>query len=219
MKQEDLGRAYRAALGVDYDALETTGRRLVTAIESSREMRLTSENGTDLRFRANGRAFASDGVVSAADESRGGAALATWLPAGEAFVAAVPGSAEGRIVVDKDTWDGREIRNLVLTFRAGRLVSMTCESGGDRLEAAYDAAGEGRDLFGGVDVGFNSALTAPEGSTMRSFAVAGNVTIAVGANNWLGGDVVCDFGLTASLSGTTLTADGRPIVKAGRLAD
>jgi leucyl aminopeptidase (aminopeptidase T) len=220
MKQEDLGRAYRAALGVDYEALEASGRRLCSAIESSREMRLTSSSGTDLRFRVDGRsAYASDGIVSSADESRGGAALTTWLPAGEAFVSAIPGTAEGRVVVDRDTWDGREFKNLVLTFRAGRLVSMTAESGGERLEAAYEAAGAGRDLFGGIDVGFNPALAAPEGSSMRSFAVAGNVTIAVGANNWLGGDVVCDFGLTASLSGTTLTANGRPIVKDGRLAE
>jgi leucyl aminopeptidase (aminopeptidase T) len=205
---------------VDYEALEASGRRLVSAIESSRELRLTSENGTDLRFRVDGRsAYASDGVVSPADESRGGAALATWLPAGEAFVSAMPGTAEGRVVVDKDTWDGREIRNLVLTFRAGRLVSMTADSGGERLEAAYAAAGAGRDLFGGIDVGFNPALASPEGSSMRSFAVAGNVTIAVGANNWLGGDVICDFGLTASLSGTTLTAGDRSIVKQGRLVE
>lgn len=220
MKQEDLGRAYRAALDVDYEVLEAAGRRIVSSIESSRELRLTADNGTDLRFRVNGRnAYASDGVVSAADESRGGAALATWLPAGEAFVAAVPGTAEGRVVIDRDTWDGRDITNLVLTFRAGRLVSMTADSGGERLEAAYEAAGAGKDAFGGVDIGFNPALVAPEGSAMRSFAVAGNVTIAVGANNWLGGDNVCDFGLTASLSGATLQADGRPIVRDGRLAD
>lgn len=220
MSQGDLGRAYRAALDVDYEALEASGRRIVSAIESSNELRLTAANGTDLRFRVKGRtAYASDGVVSANDEARGGAALATWLPAGEVFVAAVPDTAEGRIVVDRDNWDGREFRDLVLTFHAGKLVSMTAESGGERIEQAYDAAGDGKDLFGGIDVGFNPALVAPEGSSMRSFAVAGNVTIAVGANNWLGGDVVCDFGLTASLAGTTLTADGRPLVRDGRLVD
>jgi aminopeptidase len=220
MEQGDLARIYRAALDVDYEALETAGRRIVGAIESAKELRLTAANGTDLRFRVNDRrAYASDGVVSTADEERGGAALATWLPAGEAFVSAAPGSAEGRVVIDHDTWDGREVRNLVLTFRAGRLVSMKAESGGERLEQAYDAAGAGRDQFGGIDIGFNPALAAPEGSSMRSYAVAGNVTIAVGANNWLGGETVCDFGLTASLPGTTLSADGRAIVRDGRLVE
>jgi aminopeptidase len=217
--EEALGRAYRAALDVDYEALESTGRRIVGAIESARQVRLTSANGTDLRFSVEGRrAFASDGVVSAEDEQRGGAALQTWLPAGEAFVSAVPGTAEGTIVVDRDTWDGAEYRRLVLTFAKGRLVSMTAESGGERLAEAYAAGGPGKDAFGGIDIGFNPALVAPEGSSMRSYAVSGNVTVAFGGSTWLGGETASDFGFTASLAGVTLTADGREVVKDGRLA-
>lgn len=213
-----LGRAYRAALDVDYEALEATGRRIADAIESSREVRIVSADGTDLRFSVAGRrAFVSDGVISAEDEARGGAALQTWLPAGEAFVSAVPGSAEGTIVVARDTWDGAEYRGLVLTFRKGRLVSMKAESGGERLEEAYAAGGHGKDAFGGIDIGFNPALAAPEGSSMRSFAVSGNVTVAFGGSTWLGGETACDFGFTASLAGVTLTADGREVVKDGGL--
>ncbi len=214
-----LGRAYRAALDVDYQALESTGRRIAGAIDSADHLRLTSANGTDLRFSVKGRrAYVSDGVVSAEDVDRGGAALQTWLPAGEAFVSAVPGTAEGRIVVDQDTWDGAEYRRLVLKFAKGRLVSMSAESGGERLAAAYAAGGPGKDAFGGIDIGFNPALVAPEGSSMRSYAVSGNVTVAFGASTWLGGDVVCDFGFTASLAGATITADDREVVKDGRLA-
>jgi leucyl aminopeptidase (aminopeptidase T) len=216
--EEALGRAYRAALDVDYEALEASGRRIAATIESSGEIRLKDANGTDLRFSVAGRrAFVSDGVVSAEDEQRGGAALQTWLPAGEAFVSAVPGTAEGRIVVDRDTWDGGEYRRLALTFARGKLLSMTAESGGDRLAEAYASGGPGKDAFGGIDIGFNPALVAPEGSSMRSYAVSGNVTVAFGASTWLGGDVACDFGFTASLVGVTLTADGREVVRDGKL--
>jgi leucyl aminopeptidase (aminopeptidase T) len=218
MSEAELGRAYRAALDVDYAELEATGASLRGAIEKSREMRLTSPNGTDLRFQVAGRkAFVSDGVVSAEDERRGGAALMTWLPAGEAFVSAVPGTAEGRIVVDRDTWDGAEYTNLVLTFRRGRLESMTAESGGERLAAAYAAGGAGKEAFGGVDIGFNPALARAAGSAMRSFAALGNVTVAFGSNTWLGGENACDFSFTASLAETTLAADGRAIVDEGDL--
>jgi leucyl aminopeptidase (aminopeptidase T) len=218
MTEEALGRAWRAALDVDYDALEATGRKLAAAIGSATQLHLTAANGTDLRFGVIGRrTFVSDGVVSAEDEAKGGAALQTWLPAGEAFVSAEPGTAEGRVVVDRDTWEGREYTDLVLTFHEGRLVSMTGGAGVERLTAAYAAGGEGKDRFGGVDVGFNPALAAPAGSSMRSFAVSGNVTVAFGASTWLGGDEACDFGFTASLAGATLEADGRPVVRAGSL--
>jgi leucyl aminopeptidase (aminopeptidase T) len=218
MTEAALGRAYRAALDVDYAALEATGRKLSGAVGSATELHLTAANGTDLRFGVGGRrAYVSDGVISADDVAKGGAALMTWLPAGEAFVSAVPGTAEGKIVVDRDTWDGAEYRNLVLTFHQGRLVSMTGESGTDRLTAAYAAGGAGKDVFGGVDIGFNPALATPAGTSMRSYAVSGNVTVAFGASTWLGGDDACDFGFTASLAGATLEADGRAIVKSGAI--
>ena len=218
MTESALARVYRAALDVDYETLEATGRTLTQAIESARKLHLTSPTGTDLTFEvASRRAYASDGVISCDDQMRGGAALQTWLPAGEAFVSAAPGSAEGRIVVDRDTWDGTEFRHLVLTFHEGRLVSLTTDSGGERLAAAYAAGGEGKDQFGGIDIGFNPALVAPEGSSMRSYAVAGNVSFAFGANTWLGGENACDFGFAASLGGTTLAADARAIVRDGEV--
>jgi len=233
MTETELGRIYRAALDVDYAELEATGAKIRAALErplvsrkthsDMREVeraavRLTAPNGTDLRFDVQGRkAFVSDGVVSAEDESRGGAALQTWLPAGEAFVSAVPGTAEGTIVVDRDTWDGVEYRKLVLVFIGGRLESMTADVGGERLASAFAAGGVGKDLFGGVDVGFNPAVVAPAGSSMRSFAALGNVTITFGSNTWLGGENACDFQFTSSLAGATLTAGDTPIVERGAL--
>jgi leucyl aminopeptidase (aminopeptidase T) len=233
MTEEALGRLYRAALDVDYAELEATGTKIRAALErplvskrthvAMREVQrvpvhLTSPSGTDLAFDVQGRkAFVSDGIVSQDDELRGGAALQTWLPAGEAFVSAVPGTAEGTIVVDRDTWDGRAYERLVLTFHAGRLESMHADVGGERLAAAYAAGGEGKDVFGGIDVGFNPALVAPAGSSLRSFAALGNVTVAFGSNTWLGGENACDFEFTTSLAGTTLTAGDKAIVKDGEL--
>jgi leucyl aminopeptidase (aminopeptidase T) len=233
MSEEALGRVYRAALDVDYDELQATGERIRAALEKPlvskkthgdmREIqrvavRLTAPNGTDVRFDVHGRkAYVSDGVVSADDERRGGAALQTWLPAGEAFVSAVPGTAEGTIVVDRDTWDGVEYQRLVLVFHEGRLESMRADVGGERLAAAYAAGGEGKDAFGGIDIGFNPALVAPSGSRLRSFAAFGNVTVAFGSNTWLGGENASDFEFTSSLAGATLTAGGAAVVKDGEV--
>jgi len=220
MSDTALARIYRAALDVDYDELEATGKRIASAFAHSkkRAVRVTSENGTDFTFGIQDRRpYVSDGVVSEADQRRGGAALLTWLPAGEAFVGAAPGTAEGRIVVPRDTWDGIEYRDLVLTFHEGRLTSMTAESGGERLEAAFAAGGAGKDLFGGVDVGFNPALVAPAGSSLRTFAASGSVTISFGADTWLGGDNASDFSFTASLADATLSVDGLELVRGGSL--
>jgi leucyl aminopeptidase (aminopeptidase T) len=216
---EDLARIYRAGLDADPDALEATGERLQMAFEQGRRVRLTDGHGTDLTFEVTGRtAYTSDGEISADDVGRGGAGLHTWLPAGEAYVTTVPGTAEGKVVIERDFTEGREFRNLVLTFHRGRLVSMNADSGDERLQSTYRAAGSGKDLFAGIDVGFNPGLAQPPGASMRTFAVAGTVAVAFGSDTWLGGDNDCGFGFSASLDGATLTVDGEPLVEDGKLA-
>src|SRR3989454_12803382 len=54
----------------------------------------------------------SAGALTPGQAEQGGAALLTWLPAGEFQIAAVPGSAEGKIVIDKALWSGKVIRGL-----------------------------------------------------------------------------------------------------------
>src|SRR5204863_338096 len=82
-------------------------------------------------------------------------ALLAWVPAGEFQIAAVPGSAEGKIVIDRALWSGKVIRGLTLVFSQGKLTSMTAASALAPLQAAYDAAGSGKDRFGAIDIGLN----------------------------------------------------------------
>ena len=123
----------------------------------------------------------------------------------------------GRTTKSKGFTEGREFRNLVLTFHRGRLVSMKADSGDERLQSTYAAAGRGKELFAGIDVGFNPGLGQPPGASLRTFAVAGTVAIAFGSDTWLGGDNDCAFGFSASLAGATLTVDGKALVENGSL--
>src|SRR5207245_10896860 len=70
---------------------------------------LTHPNGTSLTFDVTGRTpTISAGALTQGQAEQGGAALLTWLPAGEFQIAAVPGSAEGKIVIDRALWRSEE---------------------------------------------------------------------------------------------------------------
>ncbi|MFO0844637.1 MAG: aminopeptidase [Gemmataceae bacterium] len=218
MTVENLRKVYEAGLAADGAALTKTGEKLRETIASGKEMRLRSDDGTDLTLRIARRpVLVSDGVLTAEKVKKGGAACMTWLPAGEVYVTPVPGSGDGVVVAPHAFWEGEEIRRLKLTFKAGKLTAMTAESGLDRLEKVYRAHGEGKDALGAIDVGLNPGVRAPTGSKLVSFVAEGTVTVALGNNAWAGGDVNSPFGLNLHLPGCTLTIDGRAVVEKGRL--
>jgi len=216
--QDELSSIFWDGVNTDYSQLQAQGEAVKAALVSGSEVHLTNPNGTDLRLRIDGRpVFVSDGVISDEETERGGAACLVWLPAGEAYTTPVPGTAEGTVVVDHLFYQGQDIRDLTLTFEAGKLVSMTAESGLERLQAVYDAAGPGKDLFAVVDVGLNPNVHIPSGSQMVGWMPAGMVTIGLGNNNWAGGGNSANFALEAHLPGSTLKVDGKIVVENGSL--
>jgi leucyl aminopeptidase (aminopeptidase T) len=215
---EALRKVYEAGLAADSAALTKTGERLREAITSGKELRLRSDDGTDLTMRIEKRpVLVSDGVLTAEKVKKGGAACLTWLPAGEVYLTPVPGSGEGVVVAPRVFWEGEEIRGMKLTFKAGKLTAMTAESGLERLQKVYQAHGEGKDALGSIDVGINPGVRAPAGSKLVSFVAEGTVTVALGNNAWAGGDVNSPFGLNLHLAGCTLTVDGKAVVEKGKL--
>ncbi|MEO7474729.1 MAG: aminopeptidase, partial [Gemmatimonadales bacterium] len=218
MTRAQLEHIFWRGVDVDYDALQATGERVRRVLAGGKEVRLTHPNGTDLTLRIAGRpVFVSDGVISAEDERRGGAATLVWLPAGEVFLAPVPGSANGVVVADHYAFEGRTIERLRLEFKDGEMVAMTAGSDMAALRAFYDAAPAGKAELGVLDIGINPNVEIPEGSTLAAWMPAGMVTLSLGSNDWAGGTNQPVSGVSPFLAGTTLTVDGVPLVKAGRL--
>ncbi|HYN07234.1 MAG TPA: aminopeptidase [Vicinamibacterales bacterium] len=216
--QDELTTMYWSGVNTNYDQLQATATAVSAALSGGKSVHITNPNGTDLTVSVAGRpAFQSDGVISPEDIKRGGAAVAVYLPAGEAYIAPVPGSAEGKVVADHYFFQGTDIQGLTLTFSKGKLTGMTATSGLDKLKALYDAAGAGKDDFSFIDVGLNPDVKIPAGSKLRTWVPAGMVTVGTGNNMWAGGSNTAPFGITTFLPGSTLEVDGKAIVKSGAL--
>lgn len=218
LSQDELSRLFWDAVNVDYAALQKTCASLQTVLAGAKEIRITNPNGTDLKVRIEGRpVLASDGVISDDDLKAGFAACQVYLPAGEVFFAPVTGTAEGKVVCDRDFFGGQEVKGLTMVFKAGKMVSWSAASGFDRLKATYDAAGPGKEDFAVVDIGVNPRVAEGAGAKVLNYTRAGMVTVGIGNNIWAGGANNSPFGIQVYLTGSTLSADGRAIVEGGRL--
>ena len=94
---------------------------------------------------------------------------------------------------------------------------MTAVSGLEPLQARYDAAGPGKDLFAIIDIGINPDVELAPGSRMVAWMPAGNITLGLGSNTWAGGDNDVDYFMPSFLPGCTLEVDGKVLVEKGVL--
>jgi leucyl aminopeptidase (aminopeptidase T) len=218
MSREALADMMYGGVDADYQALQSSGQKVRKVIAAGKVLRITNPNGTDLKVGISGRPITvNDGIISAEDRKKGGGATSVWLPAGEVYLTPVPGTGEGTVVSDRFFFQGKPIDGLELEFKDGKLTSMTAKDGLQPLQAAYDAAGPGKDVLGVIDLGINPGIKSPEGSPVHVWGKAGTVSVSVGNNTWAGGDNQVNFGLDAFSSGSTLTVDGTPLVQDGRL--
>jgi len=159
----------------------------------------------------------SDGVITPEELKKGGQNTIVWLPAGEVYLAPVPGTAEGTLVIDRQVYQGAEITGLSLTFKAGKLTAMTAKSGFDGLKADYETAPAGKDVFGFVDLGINPNVKVPPGSKLLSYLPAGMIMVALGGNQWAMGDNNIVWALQMFLPDATVKLDGKVLVEKGVL--
>ena len=127
-------------------------------------------------------------------------------------------SAEGTIVFDRPiAYLGRWIRGVSLAFDNGKLAKWSATENADMIQRDWDGAkgDPGRERLAYLDIGVN-----PKGRQgfLQDVIAAGNVYVAVGNNDEVGGKNNSDFFLGASLTGATVTVNDRPVVTDGALA-
>ena len=220
MSQDDLAKTFWNGVNIDYADLQKRGGEVKAALAAGDEVKLTHPNGTDLTVKIKGRPIlVSDGIISAEDMKAGGAANAAYLPAGEVYTTPVAGTANGKLVNSKAFYRGKEIDNLTMTFKDGKMTAMTGEGAGFAdMKAEYDAVNDPRkDEFSFLDLGINPNVKLPAGSAVGNWVPAGTISVGTGGNTWAGGSNNVPYGQTVSLPGATVTLDGKPIIEGGTL--
>ncbi len=198
-------------------AMQARGKRIATKLAHGHELRVRHPNGTDLRISLNGAPpVVSSGVPAGASERRPQAMLEA-NPSGQVHTATERSHATGSFVSNRTVYDmGRYERfaNSRWTFDGGRLTERFTGVGRAAFERAFASAPQGRDRLNFVSVGLNplSRELPPCEDTEE-----GAVLIGLGNNEVAGGRVRIPFTGYAMIGGATLTVDGEPIARGGRI--
>ena len=162
---------------------------------------------TDLAFNVRGRKWINcDGHEN--------------FPDGEVFTGPVENSAEGKIrYTFPAVYGGREVENVRLTFRKGRVVEAKADKGEDYLRAMLDMDPGARGV-GELSFGTNYGIRKFTRNTLFDEKIGGTMHIALGAampetgarnKSALHWDMVCD-----TRKGFTVYGDGKPIHRDGK---
>jgi len=187
--------------------IHETQQRLVDFLNRTQEVHCVTPNGTDIRFGVRGRRWINcDGANN--------------FPDGEVFTAPIESATEGEIRFDfPAVYQGREVTDVRLRFREGKVVDADASKGKEFLFQMMDQDDGGR-IVGELAFGTNYAITRFSRNTLFDEKIGGTMHMALGAaypeaggknQSALHWDMVCDL-----RRGGCIEVDGRPISKGGR---
>ena len=180
--------------------------KLCRYLNGVKKLRIVKE-GTDISMSVAGRKWInSDGRHN--------------MPSGEIFTGPVEDSVEGTIAFSFPAcYGGREVHDVRLTFRKGKVVKATASKGLDFLRSMLDTD-KGAKFVGEVAVGTNYSIEKFTKNTLFDEKIGGTIHMAVGSSypdsgglnksgiHW---DMVADM-----RGGGKIYADGKVIYKDGR---
>jgi hypothetical protein len=211
---------YAAALDIDYAALSRRQDDAIALLRSG-EARVTTPDGSDLRFRVGDRPFnKQDGNASKARvaQARVRVDYEIELPAGVLRVAPIESSANGVLVIPKARFGDTTVTGARLEFTNGVVTKASAATGDEALQAFLKSA-PGATRFREFGLGFNPKLVTPAGSTALPYYGYGDavVRLSLGDNEEIGGQVRGGGVRWLFFPNTTVTVGGTTLVKAGKL--
>jgi leucyl aminopeptidase (aminopeptidase T) len=194
----------RGGFDADYGRIARRIRKFGKMFSSSKRIRITSAQGTDLTLLIKGREWVQEdnGVCL----KRGSI---TNLPAGEVFIAPVEESASGTIVFDGvySKYIGEPVKVVV---RDGLADSI---EGPEEVKALFKR-GRCSKVLSEVGIGMNPNSVII-GNILEDTKAQGTIHIGFGDNSTFGGKVRCDFHSDGVLLHPTVTVGKTKVIEDG----
>lgn len=195
-------------MAVDYAEIKQESRKWADLLTKAVKVQVTTDLGTDLTFSIAGRSSGADtGIYSRTGE---------WgnLPGGEAFVAPLEGTANGKLVVPAGWYPGlREV--MILEFIDGYVVSL--QGGGlvgqqfTKLFNFQDDSFKHRRNCAELGIGTNPKAKRPD-NVLEAEKIKGTIHIAVGDSSHMGGVNESDLHEDFVIPNPRLYLDGQSVL-------
>jgi aminopeptidase len=217
--QMDFGEYERmqwAAIEADYKAMASKGEQIKKILAGAKKLHITSPEGTDFTVNLGPRpVFVRAGVVAPGTKGPPAARYSS-LPSGSIIFAPLETTGNGKIRAAEDQCE-KPVKDEAVDVRNGMPVNVRSASDEECLQRALKDAGR----LGNITIGLNPNVKYEH---VPSYApqlenAAGVVQIGFAPNQDLGGaNAPAPGGWSVPLLRSTVEADGKVIVKDGKLA-
>jgi leucyl aminopeptidase (aminopeptidase T) len=190
---------------VDLVEMKARTNRIADVLDRGTRVLLTSEEGTDLTFSIAGR-IAHGRKASIFDQP------GYWgnIPCGEAFVAPIEDSVNGKLVIDGSIAGiGLVDRNAAFTIERGEVVDVDGGRAAREFEILLDDSAKRQVAEFGIGTNDRAEIT---GITIEDEKVLGTCHIAFGNNRFFGGTNQVDFHVDCVMRAPTIVIDERVIM-------
>lgn len=204
-----LSMLEKGAIEADPDRVEEMTYYFTDLLERSSEVKI-EKDGEILTFSISDRkGIASTGIFREKGQAGN-------VPSGEAYIAPIEDSANGKLVVDGSIAQLGKVKSPVtLTVKDGKLVAASGKQGSELLELLGTEAGKTIAEFG---IGTNPTARIT-GVVLEDEKVFGTVHIAFGSNKPFGGVTEAGVHIDCVLKEPTFWIDGKKIMEKGRVLD
>ena len=198
----------RGAILADYSEVSRLTKRVAGLLDKASYVEVTTQAGTDLTLSVRGRKTQPDTGIFHNPGDFGN------LPAGEAFIAPVEGTGNGRVIVDGSIVD-RNMGKIEILFEKG-MVRKISGNQAKRLVKILDEVGPKARNLAEFAVGTNPSAHLI-GNVLEDEKVLGTCHIALGDNSTFGGRVKAGIHVDGIFKKPTVKLDGKILMKDGRL--
>ena len=195
-------------LDIDYDELKRRSQLIYTILKDSKEIRVLSSKGTDVKFSVGGTKFFGENGGSF--DFRGAYGN---LPEGE--VSFSPGKAEGRYVVDASFPEIGKLTDILSFEVKGGYVSEITGARSIEVKERLNSVGEKAYKVAELGIGLNPKAIIT-GNILEDEKVIGTVHIAVGNNLSYGGTNDVPLHLDGVINNATVIVDGKKLLDEGK---
>jgi leucyl aminopeptidase (aminopeptidase T) len=202
----------RRSIDIDYGELKKNAKKVGSALNKAKKVRIKTQFGSDFEFSIKGRQ--AHGLSAGIYAERG-----KWgnLPEGEVFIAPTEGTANGNFVVDGSVANfGKVSHPLIFFVENGFVKKITDGKKPQQIEKLLDSVGKNARNIAEFGIGLNKKAKVT-GVVLEDEKVYGTCHIALGNNIGFGGKVDVPLHIDCVIRKPTIYLDGKIIMKKGKL--
>jgi len=193
----------------DLNQITDLNKKIGEILDKGREVHVTTEKGTDIKFSINRRNAKQDSGLLLKKGDSGN------IPAGEVFLAPVEGTANGVFIIDNGVGGiGRTKKEIRVEVKDGFAVKI--EGNNELVKTLQKVKDKNAYNIAEFGIGTNKKARIT-GNTLEDEKVLGTCHIAFGNNSGFGGKISVPVHIDGIISKPTILVDGEKMMVDGKL--